>query len=63
MATCDVAIVGGGLVGLATALQLLERRPDLRVIVLEREADVGRSQSSRNSGVLHAGLYYTPGTA
>ena len=63
MATCDVAIVGGGLVGLATAMQLLERRPDLKVTLLEREDAVGRGQSSRNSGVLHAGLYYTPGSA
>ena len=63
MATCDVAVIGGGLVGLATALQLLEQRPDLKVTVLEREDGVGRGQSSRNSGVLHAGLYYTPGSA
>jgi len=63
MATCDVAIVGGGLVGLATAMQLLEQRPDLRVTVLERDSAVGTGQSSRNSGVLHAGLYYTPGSA
>jgi len=63
MASCDVAVVGGGIVGLATAMQLLDRRPDLRVTVLEREADVGLGQSSRNSGVLHAGLYYAPGSA
>ncbi len=63
MATCDVAIAGGGLVGLATALRLLEQRPDLKVIVLERDDAVGRGQSSRNSGVLHAGLYYAPGSA
>jgi len=63
MAACDVAIVGGGLVGLATAHQLLEQRPDLRVSVLEREDAVGLGQSSRNSGVLHAGLYYPPGSA
>jgi L-2-hydroxyglutarate oxidase len=63
MASCDVAIVGGGLVGLATAMQLIGQRPDLKVTVLEREDEVGRGQSSRNSGVLHAGLYYTPGSA
>jgi len=63
MAHADVAVVGGGLVGLATALQLLEQRPGLKVTVLEREDGVGRGQSSRNSGVLHAGLYYTPGSA
>jgi L-2-hydroxyglutarate oxidase LhgO len=63
VASCDVAIVGGGLVGLATALQLLERRPGLEVTVLEREPQVGLGQSSRNSGILHAGLYYPPGSA
>jgi (S)-2-hydroxyglutarate dehydrogenase len=59
----DVTIVGGGIVGLATAFQLLSRSPDLRVTVLEREQRVGQHQSSRNSGVLHAGLYYAPGSA
>ncbi len=59
----DVAIVGGGIVGLATALRLTERRPDLRVTILERDQEVGTGQSSRNSGVLHAGLYYAPGSA
>ena len=63
MATCDVGIVGGGLVGLATALRLSELRPDLSITVLEREQEVGRGQSSRNSGVLHTGLSATPGTA
>jgi (S)-2-hydroxyglutarate dehydrogenase len=60
--TVDVTIVGGGIVGLATAHRLLEARPDLDVEVLEAEDRVGAHQSSRNSGVLHAGLYYTPGT-
>jgi L-2-hydroxyglutarate oxidase len=59
----DVVVVGGGIVGLATAPRLLAARPDLRVQVLERDREVGRHQSSRNSGVLHAGLYYTPGSA
>ncbi len=59
----DVAIVGGGIVGLATAHRLLGQHPGLRVVVIEREAEVGQHQSSRNSGVLHAGLYYTPGSA
>ncbi len=63
MASCDVAVVGGGLVGLATAMHIIETRPDLKVTLLEREGEVGRGQSSRNSGVLHAGLYYTPGSA
>lgn len=59
----DVAIIGGGIIGLATAYRLLADRPDLAVMVLEREPEVGRHQSSRNSGVLHAGLYYPPNSA
>lgn len=58
----DVAIIGAGIVGLATALRLLERRPDLRLVVLERERVVGAHQSGHNSGVVHAGLYYAPGS-
>ena len=58
----DAVVVGGGIVGLATARRLAEHRPDARVIVLEKEASVGRHQSSHNSGVLHAGLYYAPGS-
>jgi L-2-hydroxyglutarate oxidase len=56
-------IVGGGLVGLATAYRLLERFPQARVTLLEKEATVGAHQSTHNSGVLHAGLYYAPGSA
>jgi L-2-hydroxyglutarate oxidase len=56
-------IVGGGLVGLATAYRLLERFPLARVTLLEKEAMVGAHQSTHNSGVLHAGLYYAPGSA
>jgi (S)-2-hydroxyglutarate dehydrogenase len=59
----DVVVVGAGIVGLATAHQLLERRPTLRLSVLEAEPRVAAHQSSRNSGVLHAGLYYPPGSA
>jgi (S)-2-hydroxyglutarate dehydrogenase len=59
----DVVIVGGGIVGLATAFRLLTRRPGTRLTVLEKEPEVGLHQSSRNSGVLHAGLYYPPGSA
>ena len=58
----DVAIVGGGIVGLATAHALLERRPDLTVAVLEKEAELATHQSGHNSGVIHAGLYYPPGS-
>lgn len=57
-----VAIVGGGIIGLATAYQLLRTRPGLAVTVLEKEPGVGRHQTGNNSGVLHAGLYYKPGS-
>ena len=58
----DVAIVGAGIVGLASALRLLERLPDQRVVLLEKEATVASHQTGHNSGVLHAGLYYEPGS-
>jgi L-2-hydroxyglutarate oxidase len=59
----DVAVVGGGIVGLATARALLIARPGRRVVVLEKEDDVARHQTGRNSGVIHSGLYYRPGSA
>ncbi len=58
----DVIIAGGGIVGLATALQLQRQRPHLRVAVLEKESQVASHQSSRNSGVIHSGIYYRPGS-
>lgn len=58
----DVVIVGGGIVGLATAYRLLERRPDLRLTVVEKEDELATHQTGHNSGVLHAGLYYAPGS-
>lgn len=58
----DVAVIGGGIVGLATARELLARRPGLQVMVLEKEPEVASHQTGHNSGVLHAGLYYTPGS-
>jgi (S)-2-hydroxyglutarate dehydrogenase len=57
-----VAIVGGGIVGLATGLRLLERFPASQLLLLEKEDGPGRHQSGHNSGVLHCGLYYTPGS-
>jgi len=57
-----VVVVGAGLVGLATARELLLRRPGLNVVVLEREDGVARHQSGSNSGVAHAGIYYAPGS-
>jgi L-2-hydroxyglutarate oxidase len=59
----DVAVVGGGIVGLATASRLIDRRPDLVVAVLEKEPDLATHQTGHNSGVIHAGLYYKPGSA
>jgi len=58
----DVVVVGGGIVGLATARALLLARPGLDLVVLEKEADVGLHQSGRNSGVVHSGIYYPPGS-
>ncbi|EAN78331.1 hypothetical protein, conserved [Trypanosoma brucei brucei TREU927] len=54
----DVAVVGGGIVGVATAREIKQRFPSKRVIMLEKEADVALHQSSHNSGVVHAGMYY-----
>lgn len=58
----DLAIVGGGIVGLATARQLLREKPGLRLAVVEKESGVAAHQTGHNSGVLHAGLYYAPGS-
>ena len=60
--SCDVAVVGGGILGLATARELRRRHPDLDVVVLEREAGIARHQTGNNSGVVHAGIYYKPGS-
>ena len=62
MADADYLIVGGGIVGLATAYRLQSMQPGCRVRLLEKEANVGQHQSGHNSGVLHCGLYYKPGS-
>jgi L-2-hydroxyglutarate oxidase LhgO len=59
---CDVLIVGGGIVGLAVALEITQRFPHLRLLLLEKEGGVGRHQSGHNSGVIHSGVYYKPGS-
>jgi 2-hydroxyglutarate dehydrogenase len=59
---CDVAIVGGGILGMAVARELLARRPGARLCVLEAEEGIGRHQTGRSSGVIHAGIYYEPGS-
>jgi (S)-2-hydroxyglutarate dehydrogenase len=60
--SCDLAIVGGGILGLAVARELMRRNPRASVCVLEREAEVGAHQTGHNSGVIHAGVYYEPGS-
>jgi L-2-hydroxyglutarate oxidase len=60
--TFDVAVVGAGIVGLATAVALTDRWPRLRVVVLEKEQSLGAHQTGRNSGVVHSGIYYKPGS-
>src|SRR5215470_965452 len=57
-----IAIIGGGIVGLATGYQLLNRFPAVQLLLLEKESGPGRHQSGNNSGVLHCGLYYKPGS-
>ena len=58
----DVAVIGGGIVGLATAFRLLVERPRLSLVLLEKESELAAHQTGHNSGVLHAGLYYAPGS-
>ena len=63
MDRADVLVVGGGIVGLATARAVLRSHPGLALTLVEKEASVGFHQSGRNSGVIHAGVYYAPGSA
>ena len=56
----DIAIVGGGIVGLATAFQLQKKFPKLNLVVFEKEKELAFHQTDRNSGVIHSGLYYKP---
>lgn len=58
----DVAVVGAGIVGLASARELLLRHPDLQLIVVDKEPAIGRHQTGHNSGVIHSGIYYAPGS-
>ncbi|MBJ9977219.1 L-2-hydroxyglutarate oxidase [Pseudomonas sp. S75] len=60
--THDYCIIGGGIVGLATAMALLEQRPGASLLILEKEDQLGRHQTGHNSGVIHAGIYYAPGS-
>ena len=58
----DVCIIGAGIVGLASAYHLAEQRPDLRICVVDKEPEVAKHQTGHNSGVIHSGIYYTPGS-
>ncbi|MGQ0665463.1 MAG: FAD-dependent oxidoreductase [Nitrospiraceae bacterium] len=58
----DVVVVGGGIIGLATAMCVMQSRPGTRLAVLEKESDLARHQTGHNSGVIHSGLYYKPGS-
>ncbi|MGO3344014.1 MAG: L-2-hydroxyglutarate oxidase [Marinomonas sp.] len=60
--TYDITVVGGGIVGLSTAWQLQKRYPTYRILLLEKEKTVAQHQTGHNSGVIHAGVYYTPGS-
>ena len=58
----DIAIIGGGIVGAATFYKLQLRNPDLRIVLIEKEDRLAGHQTGHNSGVIHSGLYYTPGS-
>jgi L-2-hydroxyglutarate oxidase len=62
MTTYDYAVVGGGIVGLSTAMQLARGYPHARIVMLEKEASPAQHQTGRNSGVIHSGIYYKPGS-
>ena len=58
----DFMVIGGGILGMSTAMQLQQRYPGCSVLVLEKEAQPAQHQTGRNSGVIHAGVYYKPGS-
>ena len=58
----DIAIVGGGIIGLSTAYEISKLYPNKKIAILEKESEVGKHQTSHNSGVIHSGLYYKPGS-
>ncbi len=60
--SADVAVVGAGILGLAVARTLIRRHPTLRLVVLDKEQEIARHQTGRNSGVIHSGIYYAPGS-
>ena len=62
MTTYDYAVIGGGIIGLSTAMHLGQRYPEARILMLEKEASAAQHQTGRNSGVIHSGIYYKPGS-
>ncbi len=58
----DVVVVGGGIVGLSTAMAIIKSYPKTKIVVLEKESGIATHQTGHNSGVIHAGLYYRPGS-
>ena len=62
MKNYDVIIAGAGIVGLATAYKLLEKKTDLKICIIEKESGVSKHQTGNNSGVIHSGIYYKPGS-
>ena len=58
----DAVVVGGGILGLAVAREILKRKPDTKLTILEKESSLAFGQTGHNSGVIHAGIYYKPGT-
>ncbi|KAH0567407.1 L-2-hydroxyglutarate dehydrogenase, mitochondrial isoform X1 [Cotesia glomerata] len=60
--TYDLVVVGGGIVGCATAREMLERHPNMKIVIVEKENKLAMHQTGHNSGVIHAGIYYTPGS-
>ncbi len=58
----DVIVIGGGILGLSTALRIVQSRPKTRLVLIEKEADIAQHQTGHNSGVIHSGLYYKPGS-
>ena len=58
----DIIVIGGGIVGLATALRIKEQQPHLKLALLEKETRLSAHQTGHNSGVIHSGVYYKPGS-
>lgn len=59
---CDVIVIGGGILGLSTALKIMESRPGTQLVLIEKEKKIAQHQTGHNSGVIHSGLYYKPGS-